>query len=129
MSIWTVSVHHLNWRLDSKSPLSSLENILSLLLKKKDKTKVVQLSCPVTFVTRDKVISNQQTHVIQLQQSQIRSLAYQNFPPSMQWLWEQVDWHHKLDNIVVFKRLNVSFLKATWVVLTYINSLSTATGL
>lgn len=47
----------------------------------------------------------------------------------MQWLWEQADWHHKLDNIVSFKQLIVSLLKATWVGLTYIDSLHIAQGL
>lgn len=130
ISIWTVSVHQFNQRLDFKSPLSSFKNILLLLLlKKKKTTKMVQLPCPVIFVTRDNVISNQRTHVIRLQWSQIRSLAYQNFPPSMQRLWEKVDWHCKLENIVSFKQLIVSLLKATWVGLTWIDSLSTATGL
>lgn len=121
MSIWTVSVHQLNRRLDFKSP-NLHWRVYRCYYYFKKQTKVVQLPCPVSFVTRNNAIPNQGTPVIQLQGSQIRSPAYQNFPPSAQWLWEQADWHHKLDNIISFKQLIVSLLKATWVCLTYIDS-------
>lgn len=89
----------------------------------------MQLPCPASFVTWNNDTSNEQTLVIQLQWNQIRSPAYQNFPSSMQWLWEQADWYHKLGKIASFKQLIVSLLKATRVGLTYSDSLHLAQGL